>query len=75
MHTLVYLKELNLQCNQLKQIAGLSNLFQLEKLILSHNKIASLSGLQQISGKNYKLRLLDLRNNKVDKLKELDFLG
>jgi Leucine-rich repeat (LRR) protein len=69
--TLINLKNLNLSCNKIKVISGLQNLHNLEKLNLSHNKIYSIAGLKQLSGNNYKLKQLDLRNNKIKDLKEL----
>ena len=68
------LRILNLSCNHITKIENLDNLYSLEKLILAHNKISSLEGLQVLSKSNYNLNYIDLKNNNVKNYEELKYL-
>ncbi|CAE7945396.1 LRRCC1 [Symbiodinium sp. KB8] len=69
------LRLLDLSCNALTTITGLRNLNALEELRLAYNQIQTLEGLQQFWGQRFRLRLLDLRCNKIGALPQLLFLG
>eukprot|EP00397_Hematodinium_sp_SG-2012_P008546 GEMP01008609.1.p1 GENE.GEMP01008609.1~~GEMP01008609.1.p1 ORF type:complete len:934 (+),score=360.72 GEMP01008609.1:191-2992(+) len=47
----------------------------LKTLIIAYNRIQSLRGLQEMWGKQFSLQRLDARENRVDDLNELIFLG
>jgi Leucine-rich repeat (LRR) protein len=69
------LRILNLSCNNIRVINGLSGLINLEKLNLSFNKISSLSNLKQLYGPRYRnFTTLDLRGNNITQLTELNYL-
>jgi hypothetical protein len=64
------LQRVDLACNRIAEIDGLSSLRQLEYMNLAYNRIRSLEGLKQCSPE-HKLRELDLRENFVGDLEEL----
>ncbi len=66
---------LNLASNKIKKIEGLGELKSLKKLVLAFNNIESLAGLVEISGNQYNLEYLDIRNNKVSSLNELNYIS
>lgn len=45
---LLDLRIMDLSCNKIRVINGLNGLFRLEKLNLSHNKIANIQNLKQV---------------------------
>ena len=65
-----HLRSLNLASNKLRRVGGLGGLVSLEVLNLSHNKIFSLGGLCQMTP-SHRLRLLDLRDNRIVNLSEI----
>eukprot|EP00439_Symbiodinium_sp_Y106_P078421 s358_g17.t1 len=69
------LRLLDLSCNAVTTLTGLRNLNALEELRLAYNQIQTLEGLQQFWGQRFRLRLLDLRSNKIRALAQLLFLG
>ncbi|CAE7778756.1 LRRCC1 [Symbiodinium sp. CCMP2456] len=69
------LRLLDLSCNAVTTITGLRHLHALEELRLAYNQIQTLEGLQQFWGQRFRLRLLDLRCNKIGALPQLLFLG
>ena len=58
----------------MRELSGLSGLTSLEKLILAGNKIEDLSGLHEIAGNSYSLKVLDLRNNRIKDVKQVMFV-
>ncbi|CAE7626151.1 LRRCC1 [Symbiodinium sp. CCMP2592] len=69
------LRLLDLSCNAVTTLTGLRNLNALEELRLAYNQIQTLEGLQQFWGQRFRLRLLDLRSNKIGAMAQLLFLG
>ena len=68
------LRILNLSCNKISQIQGLDNsLHSLEKIILSHNRIAHLNyfGRIQNSSEAPNLSHLDLNDNYIGDIQQL----
>lgn len=72
---LVNIKKLDLSCNLISEIEGLTGLHRLEWLALPYNRIQSLKGLQQAWGADYSLRYLDVRYNLLSNFHTLLFLG
>lgn len=69
------LRVLDLSSNDLSRITGLSGLVALKHLHLAYNRIATLEGLQQLWGRDYGLRVLDIRHNSVQDASQMMYLG
>jgi len=67
---LVNLKRLNLTTNHINIISGLEDLLGLEELLIAHNKIENIEGLEKLIN----LKLLDLSFNKIREITELESL-
>jgi Leucine-rich repeat (LRR) protein len=65
------LRILSLQSNRISTISSLSSLSSLEELYISHNALASISGLEG----SHALRVLDISNNKIEHLTGLAHLA
>eukprot|EP00439_Symbiodinium_sp_Y106_P023106 s777_g2.t2 len=69
------LRLLDVSCNCLRSLEGLEGLRLLEELRAAYNQISSLQALLPLRGSGSKLRFLDLRDNAIEHLGELLFLG
>lgn len=69
------LEHLDLSCNRLESLDNLRFCTALKTLTVAYNRIASLRGLQEMWGKQYSLTKLDVRENRIEDLNELIFLG
>ena len=76
--TLSKIRILNLSCNKIVNITGLENMMAtLEKLVLSHNRIANLTYFKKIvlSGSNSpNLSHIDLNDNYIGDLSQVESL-
>lgn len=69
------LRLLDVSCNCLRSLEGLEGLRLLEELRAAYNQISCLQALLPLRGAGSKLRFLDLRDNAIEHLGELLFLG
>ncbi|KAJ3240673.1 hypothetical protein HDU78_002206 [Chytriomyces hyalinus] len=67
------LVELNLSCNNIREIEGLESLVNLHRLILSFNKITSLQGIADAASS--KLYSIDLKGNLINDFAQLEYLA
>ncbi|KAJ3263714.1 hypothetical protein HDU77_010099 [Chytriomyces hyalinus] len=67
------LVELNLSCNNIREIEGLESLVNLHRLILSFNKITSLQGIADAASS--KLYYIDLKGNLINDFAQLEYLA
>ncbi|KAI8823256.1 hypothetical protein BJ741DRAFT_77545 [Chytriomyces cf. hyalinus JEL632] len=67
------LVELNLSCNNIREIEGLESLVSLHRLILSFNKITSLQGIADAASS--KLYYMDLKGNLINDFAQLEYLA
>lgn len=75
LESLTRLRILDLSCNELRHLSSLAGLVSLDQLHVAYNRLETLEGLQQLWGKRYRLRILDLRYNRVCSLSQLLFIG
>ncbi|CAE7469314.1 LRRCC1 [Symbiodinium sp. CCMP2592] len=69
------LRLLDVSCNCLRSLEGLEGLRHLEELRAAYNQISSLQALLPLRGAGSQVRFLDLRDNAIEHLGELLFLG
>ncbi|KAJ3237999.1 hypothetical protein HDU81_008607 [Chytriomyces hyalinus] len=67
------LVELNLSCNNIREIEGLESLVNLHRLILSFNKIEFLQGIADSASS--KLYYIDLKGNLINDFAQLEYLA